>query len=418
MRNAIGIGRDRAVGNLVLLVLLTAAFAVAGERAGWAAVGDTPDPSWQTNGRVSAIAYAGGVVYLGGSFTQVRPSGSAGTGAVSRNRAAALDAATGELLPWNPNVNGEVRALAVAPNQSRVYLGGKFSTVGGQARKNLAAVDPTSGAPQAWTANAGAVVRSIVVRPVNSWVYIGGLFTQVKGQPRIRVAALTTATAAVVAGFAPSFEQPTVQCPPRCAPAVATLALTPDGGGLYVGGTFAMANGQPRNSVAKVDATTGALLAWDPSVYSPGSVNHVLQLAVLGPRVYVCGDYWAVGGKPSPNLAAVDPTTGARDTSWVATTDGGVNACAVSDTTLYIGGHFDKAGGARAKDTGVVRHHVAAVSTTTAAVEAWDPGADSVPGLYAVGLSANRLGVGGDFTKIGNNATYLQQGFAQFSGDP
>ena len=238
-------------------------------------------------------------------MTLRRPPGSPANGAVSRNRAAAFDAATGELLPWNPNVNGEVRALAVAPNQSRVYLGGKFSTVGGLARKNLAAVDPTSGAPQAWTANAGSVVRSIVVRPDNSWVYIGGLFTQVKGQPRIRVAALTTATAAVVAGFAPSFEQPTVQCPPRCAPAVATLALTPDGGGLYVGGTFAMANGQPRNSVAKVDATTGALLAWDPNVYSPGGVNHVLQLAVLvdGPETAV--------GIPSDAQHGVPPCPGA-----------------------------------------------------------------------------------------------------------
>jgi trimeric autotransporter adhesin len=411
-------GTGRAV-HVVLLIVLTAVLVVVDQWPASASLGNTPDRTWQTNGRVSAIAYAGDVIYLGGSFTRVRPPGApAGVGEVVRNRAAAFNATTGELLSWNPNVDGAVRAVAVASGGGRVYLGGKFTSVGGLARRNLAAVDPSTGTPQPWTATVGAGVRAIAVRADNSWVYIGGTFTQVNGQRRVRVAALSTTTGGVVAGFAPSFEQPSVQCPPRCAPVVATLALTPDGSGLYVGGTFSQANGQPRNSAAKVNATTGALLWWNPSVYSGGSVNHVLQLAVLGPRVYVCGDYWAVGGAASPNLAAVNTSNGARDTSWVATTDGGVNACAVSDTTLYIGGHFDKAGGPRAKLTGVTRHHVAAISASTAAVEAWDPGANSVPGVYAFGVSATRLGVGGDFTKIGNNRTHAQQGFAQFSGDP
>jgi hypothetical protein len=401
----------------MILLLVVAAAVLVWQRPASAAVGNTPDPSWQTNGRVSTIAYSGNVVYLGGSFTKVRPPGAAaGTGEVVRNRAAAFNATTGDLLSWNPNVDGPVQAIAVAPG--RVYLGGKFANVGGQARRNLAAVDPASGAPQAWSANVSAGVRTIVVKPDNSWVYIGGTFGQVNGKPRRRVAALSTATGAPVSTFAPSFEQPTVQCPPRCAPVVATLALAPDGSGLYVGGTFAVANGTARNSVAKVDANTGALLAWNPSVYSDGSVNHVLQLAVLGSRVYVCGDYWAVGGSPSPNLAAVNTTTGARDTSWVATTDGAINACAVSSSTLYIGGHFDKAGGPRAAVTGVTRNHVAGVSAATGEVQSWNPGANSVPGLYAVTVAANSLGVGGDFTKIGSNRTHPQQGFAKFSGTP
>jgi hypothetical protein len=55
-------------------------------------------PSWQTNGTVVAIAYAGGVVYLAGDFTSVRPSGAAaGTGEVARTHLAAFstNASTG-----------------------------------------------------------------------------------------------------------------------------------------------------------------------------------------------------------------------------------------------------------------------------------------------------------------------------------
>jgi hypothetical protein len=48
---------------------------------------------------VLALAYANGVVYLGGDFTSVRPPGSAaGTNEVPRSYLAAFSASTGALL--------------------------------------------------------------------------------------------------------------------------------------------------------------------------------------------------------------------------------------------------------------------------------------------------------------------------------
>ena len=59
-------------------------------------------PSWVPNGGVHAVAVdpAANLVYVGGTFT----------GGV-----AALRADTGALV-WNGNANGDVRALALAPN--------------------------------------------------------------------------------------------------------------------------------------------------------------------------------------------------------------------------------------------------------------------------------------------------------------
>ena len=55
--------------------------AVSAMPAQAAVVAAKPASSFQTNGRVSAILFLNGTVYLGGKFTSVRPSGApAGTG--------------------------------------------------------------------------------------------------------------------------------------------------------------------------------------------------------------------------------------------------------------------------------------------------------------------------------------------------
>ena len=69
---------------------------------------------------VNAIAVAGSVVYVGGSFTFI--------GGIVRNHIAALDVTTGEATAWNPNADREVLALAISG--STVYAGGEFDSIG------------------------------------------------------------------------------------------------------------------------------------------------------------------------------------------------------------------------------------------------------------------------------------------------
>src|SRR5919112_976597 len=114
---------------------------------------DTPDKTWMTNGIVydQALSEDGQTLYIGGKFTQLRPpAGTPGT-AQPVNDVAAIDVATGApvsafkpAVTSNDGTTPAVRTLAV--RNGRVYVGGRFTTVGGQARLNLAAVDPATGA--------------------------------------------------------------------------------------------------------------------------------------------------------------------------------------------------------------------------------------------------------------------------------
>ena len=64
-------------------------------------VGSTALSSWQTDGIVFALAYANGVIYAGGTFSNAIPPGQAAgdtSGEVSRTFLAAFNSTTGALI--------------------------------------------------------------------------------------------------------------------------------------------------------------------------------------------------------------------------------------------------------------------------------------------------------------------------------
>ena len=59
-------------------------------------------------------------------------------------------------------------------------------------------------------------------------------------------------------------------------------------------------------------------------------------LALAGSTVYAGGEFGTIGGQPRRSLAALDAQTGAVS-SWDAALDGSVYALAVKGSTLYAG---------------------------------------------------------------------------------
>jgi hypothetical protein len=335
---------------------------------------------------VDTLAFSGQTVYVGGSFNSV--------GAVRRDSLAALDARTGAATSWRPaagispgfsGAGPEVDALALAGRT--LYVGGRFSSIGGGARANLAALDADTAALLPWNPGVSGLgpggespgVATIAVS--GAAVYVGGAFSSAGGAPRNDVAALDTSTGSAT-GWDPSADH-----------AVATLAATCST--IYAGGDFSSIGGQPRARIAALDPVTGAATSWDPeaSVTSGGRPSEVLALAADGSVVYAGGEFDVIGGADRTNLAALDAASG-NATGWqpaFGPQAAGVSALTVSGSTVVAGGGpFGP----------VWQPELEAFDAGTAAKLAWDPAPDSPVTALAVSPDGQTLYAGGLFTSI------------------
>src|SRR5664280_2340571 len=140
---------------------------VDGQARGHIAQFDLPGGTLNTtfkpslNGGVRALATAVSTVYAGGPFTAVN-----GT---ARTRLAAFNSG-GALQGWAPKVDdGQVWSMVVAPDASRVIVGGSFTTLnGGKAALGMGSISTTTAALMPWAANtviknstSGAAITSL-----------------------------------------------------------------------------------------------------------------------------------------------------------------------------------------------------------------------------------------------------------------
>ncbi len=326
-----------------------------------------------TDDMIVALGISGNILYVSGFFSTIAGQG--------RFRLAALNATTGAVNAWNPGITGLINQFAVAGNT--IYVGGYFTAIGGQNRKNIAALDATTGNATSWKPEADSGIYALLVS--GTTVYVGGDFTTIGGQTREHLAALdtssglATAWSPVVSGTLLSGTQPSVF----------TLAI--NGDTIYVGGYFTTIGGQSRNNLAALDRITGATMAWDPE-----AGDSVAALAVSSGVVYAGGAIRIIGGVKRANLAAIDATTGIA-TAWNPGASGSsdsklINVLKVDGTTVYAGGVFTTIGGQS-------RAHLAALTTTTGAANAWNPAPDGV--VTTLEISGTTAYIGGQFTAIG-----------------
>ncbi len=239
-------------------------------------------------------------------------------------------------------------------------------------------------------------VRAIL--EANGRYYIGGLFSEVGGESQPFLAAIEVATGQLDHNFRPVISGGSTE--------INTIALSPNGQDLYIGGLFTSVDGVSRNRIAKLDAITGELDA----AFNPNASAEVETIQVDDEGVYVGGGFQTIGGLTSPHLAKLDPNTGAADTAWTASTSGRVFDIEVVGNNVYVGGNFTEVSGA--EHSMVVRLERSDGSVN----DSWnvDP-AEEVPfRVQAMSLSQDRntiyVGTGGP-NDGGGNTVYAYSKF-------
>ncbi len=287
----------------------------------------------------------------------------------------------------------------------------------GVARSDLAAFSTATGALTSWDPSTGAAVRAIAVSPSGSSIYIGGAFGALDSKTRTFAAAVDTS--GKLLPWAPVLDS-----------SVYALAVTPDDSQVLLGGYFQHINGVAQNSAGAVDPTAGtANIPWGlPGDFIPhnsGCQSSVKDIVVSGGTAYFA-DEGNGGGCFDGDWAL---TLGSTDTLlWQSDCLGATQALAVVNGFLFKGSHAHDCAWApggwpevRMANGTRLPWHLLDQSLADGTIGHWTPntnigdasvwqGTDGL-GPHAMATDGSQLFVGGDFTTVNNKP---QQGFAIF----
>ncbi len=371
-------------------------FSVAGLLAGSVTVvcgqpaldGFDPRP----NGAVRVIVVqTDGKILIGGDFTTLSPNGGM---PIERNHLARLNTDGTLDAIFDPNANISVEAIEVQAD-GKILVGGQFTSIGGQMRNRIARLEATTGLADSFDPNANERVYAIAVQ-ADGQILAGGVFDNIGGEKRDHIARLDATT-----GLADSFD------PGADGFGVYAIALQKDGK-ILAGGAFDNIGGQARNSIARLDSMTGLADSFDPQPMGadqPLAVCYAITVQADG-KILMGGDFKSIGGQPRNHIARLDATTGLAD-SFDPNASGGkphpdVSAIAVqADGKILVGGAFTTIGGQG-------RNHIAQLDATTGLADSLDPSPDAL-GVYTIAVQKDgKILAGGAFDRIsGQNRSYF-----------
>jgi hypothetical protein len=163
------------------------------------------------------------------------------------------------------------------------------------------------------------------------------------------------------------------------------------------GKTNTAANDTPRANLLAFDIRTGNLIT---------TFNHKLNAQGLtiaaspdGTRVYVGGQFTTVDGVARSRIAAFNTATGALDPTFKPTMGNTVQSISATNTTVYAGGTFTTV-------NAVSRGRLAAFTPSTGALLAWAPVADTTVQALVVTPDHTGVVVGGRFSKLNSTTVY------------
>ena len=269
-----------------------------------------------------------GKIFVGGNFStyggEIRHNVAlANTDGTVDNTFAGLGGAT----DYNPNI----WAMVVQPD-GKILITGLFNSINGMPHYNVLRLNPDSTVDSSFNVNTGRSTRALLLQP-DGKVVIAGNFGQVNGVPRSRIARVN-ADGTLDLTFDPGTGADRF-----------IRALAQDStGNIYAGGEFTVFNGISRRGIVKLTPTGTVDPAFNPA---GGGVNSPLVQAITPPdsagRIVIAGNFTTYNGTNARRIARIDTTTGAIDPTFQTGSgfSSQVNALqAAPDGKYYAGGNF------------------------------------------------------------------------------
>ncbi|MGY0233333.1 delta-60 repeat domain-containing protein [Longispora urticae] len=399
---------------LTLTAILAAGlFTIAPARAGFVHpdVVSVDPVDWTPHvldGAVYAFAVLGDTVVVGGEFTAVQDADGRDHG---RSNLFAFSLADGHVLPFAPQVDGPVRALAPGAAGS-VYAGGEFHRVNGVPRHGLAQLRADGALDTGFRTNiddSAGLVRALASR--GDRLYVAGDFATLGGVSRRALARVDTTTGRVDPDFDLGLARPDGKV------WVQSMAVSEDGGTLVFDGTFTRVSGQERYqiAVARTDGARAELAPWSTDAVANTTCSPDYETYLRNIDVSADGSYFvivasghAAGPERMCNSASRFDTGGGagQEPVWVNHTGGNtLLSVAVTDAAVYVGGHqqwLDNPYGNKYPGAGAVsRPGIGAIDPDTGRALSWNPTKDRGIGTEALLPFDGGLLVGSDTEHLG-----------------
>ncbi len=372
------------------------------------------------NGRVNSVVQVGNTIVLGGTFTQTRNNSS--DTVIARNRLVAFDATTKTIsTTFNPSPNGAVNVVLPTGDGETVFVGGSFTTIGGQSRTNLAKVRVDTGAVVT-TFNSGSVAGQVKdLRLSNGRLWVAGSFTHIAGKAQKALATVNPTTGAfdtfmrsAIAGIHNSGYT-----------SVGKIDVNPAGTRLVAMGNFDTLAGVKNHQLFQLDltGTAAAGSSFRTSFYESAcssSFDSYMRDVDFSPNgsFFVVSTTGAYGGAGSAcdSTARFETNAGAgAKPSWVNNTGGDTTyAVEITDSVVYTGGHArwqnNPFSGDTAGQGAVPRPGIAALDPINGLPLSWNPTRSRGVGVFDFLVTSEGLWVASDTDRIGAN--YLRSRIA------
>jgi hypothetical protein len=324
---------------------------------------------------------SGNYLYCGGSFkTYIDKNGKV----TVCNGVAKIDLTTGlhdTTFSTGTGFNDLLHDIKLYDSGASILCAGAFTSYNGTTRQYICKINATTGAVDTTfnTASGTNAYVHMISSTDNSGndtsaFWIAGGFTSYKGTGRVRVARINGSTGALDTTFLPG-----------TGPNADLYGITPyffDGTTywLFILGGLSSYAGTTRQSIAKINAITGALDAtfMGTSGFSAGSYTYHFYYTSSGANVadlWVTGNYTTYKGTSRNRICKVNGITGALDTTFNPGTgfSDSTEKLASDGTSLWVGGYFTTY-------NGTSRNIVAKLNLTTAALDTTFAGSSTAGG--------------------------------------